>query len=75
MRRLNGTDWLALILVIVGALNWGLVGVFNFNLVDSIFGELSAASRVVYALVGLSALYFAFVAPALVKSTPRETMA
>ena len=47
----------ALILIVIGGLNWGLVGVFDFNLVDSLFGEGSALSRVVYGLVGLAAVY------------------
>lgn len=51
----------ALILVIVGGLNWGLVGLFNFNLVSTIFGEMSMLSRLVYVLVGLSAIYLAFI--------------
>ena len=45
------------ILVIIGGINWGLIGFFNFNLVDAIFGDDSALSRVIYALVGLAALY------------------
>ena len=44
------------ILVIVGALNWGLVGIFGFDLVASIFGEMSILSRIVYGLVGISAV-------------------
>jgi len=48
---------LALTLVIVGALNWLLIGLFKFNLVDSIFGELSLLSRLVYILVGISGLW------------------
>ncbi len=48
---------IALILAIIGAINWGLVGFFNWNLVDAIFGAKSALSRVIYALVGLSGLY------------------
>jgi hypothetical protein len=44
-------------LIIVGGLNWGLVGLFNFNLVDRIFGDMSVLSRITYVLVGLSALY------------------
>jgi uncharacterized membrane protein YuzA (DUF378 family) len=44
-------------LIIVGGLNWGLVGLFGFNLVDRIFGNLSVLSRITYVLVGLSALY------------------
>ena len=47
----------ALLLIIVGGLNWGLVGLFEFNLVDSLFGEASVLSRVVYSLVGLAAVY------------------
>jgi uncharacterized membrane protein YuzA (DUF378 family) len=48
---------LTLGLVIIGGLNWGLVGAFNFDLVAAIFGEMSALSRLVYVLVGLSALW------------------
>ncbi len=50
-------NWIVMILVIVGGLNWGLVGFFNFDLVATIFGDMSIVSRVVYALVGLSAVY------------------
>lgn len=48
---------ITLILVIVGGLNWGLVGLFGFNLVAAIFGQMSALSRIIYVLVGLSALW------------------
>ncbi len=47
----------AFLLVIIGALNWGLVAFFNFNLVSVIFGAGTMLERVVYALVGLSAVY------------------
>lgn len=47
---------ISLILVLVGAINWGLVGVFNFDLVAFLFGEMTALSRIVYSLVGLSAI-------------------
>jgi len=57
MKKLNALDWIALILIIVGGLNWGLVGAFNFDLVAVIFGSMSAIARIVYILVGLSALY------------------
>ena len=50
-------DTIALILVIVGAINWGLIGLFKFNLVDSIFGTMSALSRIIYTLVGFSGLW------------------
>lgn len=46
-----------LVLLIVGGLNWGLVGLFGFDLVAAIFGEMSALSRIVYTLVGASALW------------------
>lgn len=59
MNKLSVLDWLALVLVIVGGLNWGLVGLLNFNLVATLFGDMSAISRVVYSFVGLSALYLA----------------
>lgn len=55
-------DWIALILVIIGGLNWGLVGFFGFDLVETIFGEGSVLTRIVYDLVGLSALYMVFIA-------------
>jgi uncharacterized protein len=61
MSKLNPVDWIAMILLIVGGLNWGLVGFFNFDLVASIFGSMSAISRIVYSLVGLSAVYALFV--------------
>ena len=57
MKKLGGLDWLALILVIVGGLNWGLVSLLNWNLVDTIFGAMSTLSQIVYGLVGLSAIY------------------
>jgi uncharacterized membrane protein YuzA (DUF378 family) len=47
---------IALILVVVGGLNWGLVGLFDYDLVAAIFGAMSAISRVVYVLVGISAI-------------------
>lgn len=53
----NVLDYIALVLTIVGGINWGLVGAFDFDLVASIFGEMTAATRAVYILVGLAALY------------------
>jgi uncharacterized membrane protein YuzA (DUF378 family) len=47
---------IAYILVIIGAVNWGLIGFFNFDLVAAIFGEMSLLARIVYALVGVSGL-------------------
>jgi uncharacterized membrane protein YuzA (DUF378 family) len=54
MRALNV---LTQVLLIVGGLNWLLVGAFDFDLVAAIFGDMSPLSRIVYVLVGLSALY------------------
>ncbi len=50
-------DKIALALVIIGAINWGLIGIFNFNLVDTIFGVMSVISRIIYILVGISGLW------------------
>lgn len=50
-------DTIALILVIIGAIVWGLIGIFNFNLVDAIFGTMSVISRIIYILVGISGLW------------------
>lgn len=47
---------IAYILVIIGAVNWGLIGFFGFDLVASIFGEMSLIARIVYSLVGISGL-------------------
>lgn len=55
--EMNILDWLAIVLLIVGGLNWGLVGIFNFDLVAWLFGDMSIVSRIVYGLVGASALY------------------
>ncbi len=49
--------WIAVVLVLVGSLNWLLVGAFNFDLVAMILGQMSILARVVYVLVGLSAIF------------------
>ena len=54
---MRAVNLITLLLLIVGGLNWGLVGLFGFDLVAALFGEMSALSRIVYALVGLSALW------------------
>jgi uncharacterized membrane protein YuzA (DUF378 family) len=54
---MKALDIVVTVLLLIGGLNWGLMGFFNFNLVGAIFGEATALSRVIYALVGLSALY------------------
>ncbi|HEY0823137.1 MAG TPA: DUF378 domain-containing protein [Ramlibacter sp.] len=53
----NALDWLAQILLIIGGLNWGLVGLFDLDLVAMLFGQGSLLSRIVYIAVGVSALW------------------
>lgn len=53
----KGLDYTAITLVIIGAVNWGLIGFFKLDLVNLIFGNLTWISRLIYALVGLSGLY------------------
>ena len=50
-------DTIALVLIIIGAINWGLIGLFKFNLVDAIFGSMSLITRIIYTLVGVSGLW------------------
>jgi uncharacterized membrane protein YuzA (DUF378 family) len=64
---MKAVNLIALILVIVGALNWGLVGLLNFDLVAAIFGAMTVLSRVVYTLVGIAAVYIAVISPKLLK--------
>ncbi len=63
---------IAFILVIVGGLNWGLVGLFNFDLVAAIFGAMSSVSKIVYVLVGLAAVYIAIISNSLLKDSSKE---
>ncbi|CAN5167327.1 hypothetical protein BH11PAT1_BH11PAT1_5580 [soil metagenome] len=67
MKNLSALDWIALILVLIGGLNWGLVGLFNFNLVGAILGDMSLLSRIIYAVVGISTVYVAAIAMKLGK--------
>ncbi|UCC80900.1 MAG: DUF378 domain-containing protein [Candidatus Zixiibacteriota bacterium] len=50
-------DVIVAVLLVIGGLNWGLVGLFNFDLVATILGNMSALSRIIYIVVGLSAIY------------------
>ena len=56
MKR-NWLDILALIIIIIGGINWGLVGFFKFDLVSFLFGDLSMITRIVFAIVGIAAIY------------------
>jgi uncharacterized protein len=63
---MKALTWSALIILVVGGVNWLLVGAFGFDLVATLFGEMSALSRIVYVLVGLSAVYVLVRSPRLV---------
>lgn len=54
---MKAIDIISLLLVVIGAINWGLIGFFDFNLVDAIFGTMSVVSRIIYALVGIAGLW------------------
>ena len=54
---MNIVQKIALTFTIIGAINWGLIGLFKFNLVDAIFGTMSLLSRIIYTLVGISGLW------------------
>ena len=54
--------WVAIVLSVIGAINWGLVRLFPFHLVSAIFGTMSPLSRIIYVLVGLSGVYLLFAA-------------
>jgi uncharacterized membrane protein YuzA (DUF378 family) len=67
MKGMKTLDVVVWTLLAIGGLNWGLVGVFNFDLVAAIFGDMSILSRIVYTLVGLSAVYDIFAIKAIWK--------
>lgn len=54
MKTING---IALTIAIIGCINWGLIGLFNFNLVDALFGKLSFFSKIIYILVGIAGIW------------------
>jgi uncharacterized membrane protein YuzA (DUF378 family) len=76
MKNLKSLDMVAIALIIVGGLNWGLVAIAEFDLVATLvglyFGETNAASRVVYGLVGLAAVYEAVRLPNLLRRTTSD---
>lgn len=54
---MKALDYIALILVIIGAINWGLIGFFGLDLVAFLFGSMSILSRIIYAVIGICGLY------------------
>ena len=63
--KLNWLDITALVLVIIGGLNWGLVGAFDFYLVDQLLFAVPVVAKIIYGLVGLAAIYLAIISPKL----------
>lgn len=55
--KMNTLDWVAWLLVVIGGLNWGMIGIFEYNPIADIFGVLSGTSRVIYAAVGVATVY------------------
>lgn len=70
---MNALDWAATVLMIVGGLNWGLVGVFDYNLVAALFGDQAPLTRLVYALVGVAALYGIYMAARIAARRPQPS--
>lgn len=68
--EMSAADWIAMALMIIGGINWGLVGLFDFNLVAYLFGQQSLISRIIYLAVGISALYSLYLSS---KMAQRET--
>lgn len=60
MRRFGALDWTVITLTIIGALNWGLVGLFNFNLVEAIFGSFTLVTRIIYTIIAICGLYLIY---------------
>lgn len=54
---MKAIDYIVLVLVIIGAINWGLVGFFELDLVAFLFGSMSVLSRIIYAVIGICGLY------------------
>ncbi len=54
---MKAIDYIVLVLVIIGAINWGLVGFFGLDLVAFLFGSISVLSRIIYAVIGICGLY------------------
>lgn len=54
---MKALDYTILTLVVIGAINWGLIGFFDFDLVSTLFGQMSILTRIIYAIVGIGGLY------------------
>jgi uncharacterized membrane protein YuzA (DUF378 family) len=59
-RIMKNINLIAMVLLVIGGINWGLVGIFNYNLVTALLGDASMMTKIVYGLVGLCGLYEGF---------------
>jgi len=57
MKKMSAMGWIVWVLVVIGALAWGVLGFFQYNIVVAIFGSINGAVRIIYALVGLAGLW------------------
>jgi len=71
--KLRGVDFVAVLLVVIGGLNWGLVGLFKFDLVQAILGGVPILARLVYIVVGLAAVYTAIRSPHLARLSETQS--
>jgi uncharacterized membrane protein YuzA (DUF378 family) len=71
--KMNVLDWTAMVLMIIGGINWGLVGLINFDVVAALFGTQSPLARLVYVLVGLAALYSIYTSAKIASAPPRTS--
>lgn len=60
MKKYTVLDYVCIILVIIGGINWGLVGFFDYNVIQALFSKVPAIERVIYAIVGLASLYLIY---------------
>ena len=66
----NALDWVAMVVLLIGGLNWGMVGLINYDVVAALFGTQSPASRIIYVVVGLAALYSIYTSAKMAASGP-----
>lgn len=57
MKKISVVEWITLVLIVIGAINWGLIGLFNYNIVETIFQTGSLITRTIYLLIGLAGVY------------------
>lgn len=73
--KMSALDWTAMVLMIVGGLNWGLIGLINYDVVAAVLGTQSPFARVLYVLVGLAALYSIYTAAKMGSERPSRPAA